>query len=134
MAKTLTQRIVIQNAKPETLYDMFLDAKHHAAITGGGAAKITAREGTSFSVYDGYITGKNLQLVKGKLIVQSWLASDWDKGESNSIFILLFEQTGNDTIMTMTHANIPDEHAAGIKKGWADFYWKPWKKYLISLR
>lgn len=128
------QQIVFKNAKPETLYDMFLNAKHHAAITGGGVAKITAKEGASFSVYDGYITGKNLQLVKRKLIVQSWFASDWDKGDPDSIFILLFEQTGNDTIITMTHANIPDEHAAGIKKGWVDFYWKPWKKYVLMIK
>lgn len=134
MAKTLTQRIVFKNTKPETLYDMFLNAKHHAAITGGGIAKITAKEGAVFSVYDNYITGKNLQLVKGKLIVQSWFASDWTAGEYDSTFILLFEQKVKDTIISMTHANIPDEHVAGIKKGWSDFYWKPWKKYLISLR
>ncbi len=72
MAKTLTQKIIFKNAKPET-FDMFLNAKHHAAFTGGGTTKIIAKEGVKFSVYDGYITGKNLQLVRGKLIVQSWL-------------------------------------------------------------
>ena len=133
MTKTLTQQIVFKNEKPEILYDMFLNAKHHAAITGGGVAKITAKEGSVFSVYDNYITGKNLQLVKGKLIVQSWFAADWNEGESDSTFILLFEQKGRDTIISMTHANVPDEHVAGIKKGWTDFYWKPWKKHLISL-
>ena len=132
MAKTITQRIVFKNAKSETLYDMFLNSKIHAAITGGGAAKISGKEGTIFSVYDGYITGKNLQLVKGKLIVQSWLASDWGPGESDSTFILLFEQKGKDTIINMTQANIPDAHVDGIRKGWTDFYWKPWKKYLLS--
>ncbi|MEK6783342.1 MAG: SRPBCC domain-containing protein [Bacteroidota bacterium] len=133
MAKTLTQRIVFKNAKSETLYDMFLNSKHHSAITGGGTTKISAKEGATFSVYDDYITGRNLQLVKGKLIVQAWSASDWASGELDSTFILLFEQKGKNTIITMTHANVPDKHSDGIKKGWTDFYWKPWKKYLESL-
>lgn len=134
MAKTLTQKIVFKNASPETLYEMFLNAKHHAAITGGGTTKIIAKEGEQFSVYDGYITGKNLQLVRGKLIVQSWFGSDWNANEPDSTFILLFEQKGKDTLLNMIHANIPDEFAEGIKKGWTDFYWKPWKKYLSSIK
>lgn len=34
----------------------------------------------------------------------------------------------------MTHANIPEDTAAGIKSGWNEYYWKPWKKYLKTLR
>jgi activator of HSP90 ATPase len=132
MVKTISQKIAFKNTKPEILYNMFLNGRHHSAITGG-AAKISSKEGVIFSVYDGYAAGRNLQLIKDKLIVQSWFASDWAKGEPDSTFILLFEQKGKDTIISMTHANVPDEHVAGIKKGWADFYWKPWKKYLISL-
>ncbi|MBK5277729.1 MAG: SRPBCC domain-containing protein [Bacteroidia bacterium] len=133
MAKTLTQRIVFKSANTEILYDMFLDTKHHSAITVG-SAKITANVGATFSVYDGYAKGKNLQLVKGKLIVQSWSAADWIDKEPDSTFILLFEQNGKDAIIAMTHANIPDAHAKGIKQGWSDFYWKPWKQYLTALK
>ncbi|MDH4092433.1 MAG: SRPBCC domain-containing protein [Cyclobacteriaceae bacterium] len=131
MAKTITQRVLFRNISPKKLYDMFLNAKHHGAITGG-AAKITPRSGTAFSVHNGYVTGKNLQLVDGRLIVQSWFGSDWSKGETDSTFILYFQRAGKDTVIYMTHANIPDEHVEAIRKGWIAYYWKPWKQYLAS--
>ena len=129
MVKTISQKILFKNSKPETLYNMFLNGKYHSAITGG-EAKISAKEGTSFSVYDGYAVGKNLQLIKDKLIIQSWFAADWSERDLDSTLILLMEEKGKDTIINMTHANIPNAHVKGVKKGWTDFYWKPWKKYL----
>jgi activator of HSP90 ATPase len=134
MAKTITQKVVFKNTDADVLYSMFLDSKHHTAITGGVPAKISAKEGAKFSVHEGYITGKNLQLVKNKLIVQSWYGSDWTKDDVDSTFILLFEQKGKDAVINMVHANIPDEHADSIKQGWNDYYWKPWKNYLASLK
>jgi hypothetical protein len=32
----------------------------------------------------------------------------------------------------MTHANVPDDSAADIEKGWFDHYWNPWKQYLAG--
>ena len=87
MPKTLTQTITFKNQKASDLYSMYLDSKQHAMITGGGTAKITAKEGAAFSAHGGYCFGKNLQLVKDKLIVQSWRASDWGKDVIDSTFI-----------------------------------------------
>jgi len=132
MTKTITQNVVFKNTKTSTLYSMYLDSKQHTAITGGVPAKITAKEGAKFSAHGGYIVGKNLQLVKDKLIVQSWYGTDWAKGSDDSTFIMLFEQKGKDAVIHMTHANIPDKQVAGIKSGWNDYYWKPWKECLAS--
>jgi activator of HSP90 ATPase len=134
MAKTILQSVTFKNAKATELYDMFLDSKHHKEITGGNPAKVSSKEGAKYSVHDDYIVGKNLQLIKGKLIVQSWFAADWSKTDIDSTFILLFEQKGKDAVIHMTHANVPDKHVNGIKQGWEDYYWKPWKKYLASMK
>jgi activator of HSP90 ATPase len=134
MAKTITQSVVFKNEKTGTLYSQFLDSKHHAALTGGNPAKISAKEGAKFLVWGDYINGKNLQLVKDRLIVQSWLDSDWGKEDVDSTFILRFEQKGKDAVIHMAHANIPDKKAAGIKQGWEDYYWKPWKEYLSGMK
>jgi len=32
----------------------------------------------------------------------------------------------------MVHANIPDKEAGGIKSGWNDYYWTPWKTHLAG--
>ncbi len=129
MAKTITEKVVFKNTTAKVLYDMYMNEKRHSEVTGG-TAKIIAKEGTSYSVFDESITGKNLQLIKDTLIVQTWRGSDWDKNESDSIFIIKLEPKGKDVALKMIHANIPSKHVDGIKKGWNDYYWEPWKKYL----
>lgn len=131
MAKTLIQKVVFKGISVATLYNTYIDAKEHSN-TIGISVTIREKEGSKFKSDDGYITGKTFQLVKDKLIVQSWRASDWDKSDIDSTFILSFEQKGKDGILHMVHANLPDKHFAGIKDGWNTYYWKPWKKYFSS--
>ena len=88
MAKTLLQKNVFKNISAATLYGTYIDAKEHSASTGA-LAKIQRKEGTKFTAYDNYITGKTFQLVKDKLIVQSWRASDWSKSVPDCTFTLL---------------------------------------------
>ena len=66
------------------------------------------------------------------MIVQSWRSGDFKPGDLDSTFILQFEKKGKDTLIHMVHANVPDHAYKGIKSGWNDYYWKPWKKYLNS--
>src|SRR5690242_18538254 len=125
MPKTITQKIVFKNAKASKLYSMYLDSRHHTKLTGNNPAKISAKEGTKFSAHGGYCFGKNLQLVKDKLIVQSWRELGWKKSTFDSTLILSFEQKGKDTLLTMVHANVPDNRVSGIDDGWKEFYWEP---------
>lgn len=127
MAKTITQKIVFKNTRAKVLYDMYMNEKKHSELTGG-PAKITSKIGASYSVYDGYITGKNLHLVKDQMIVQTWRGADWKKTDKDSILVLNFHQKGEDAIVKMAHVNVPSNQVEGLKKGWDDFYWEPWKK------
>ena len=131
MAKTIVQKIVFKNTTSKALYDLYMDAKKHSMISGG-PAEISAKEGTKYSVHGGYITGKNLQLVKNKLIVQTWRAVGWDKNDVDSTFIINLEEKGKDVVLHAIHANLPDKAAAGIDKGWHDHYWNPWKQHLAG--
>ena len=131
MAKTIIQKVLFKNISAATLYNTYVNAKEHSAAIGS-SAKIQNKEGTKFSAWDSYITGKNLQLVKNKLIVQSWRESDWSKSDIDSTFILSFGQKGKDGIINMVHVNVPDKRAGGIKKGWNTYYWDLWKKYFAE--
>ncbi len=131
MAKTINQKVLFKNTPVSILYNTYMDAKKHSESVGV-VAKIQKKEGTRFSAHDNYVTGKNLQLINNKLIVQSWRASDWSRSDIDSTFRLSFEQKGNDGIIHMVHANVPDKHFAGVKNGWEDYYWKPWKKYFAE--
>lgn len=129
MPKTIQQRVVFKKASAGFLYELYMDAKLHKQSTGAPVA-IKKKVGADFTAYDNYCYGKNLQLIPGKLIVQSWKASDWKEDALESTLILLFEQQGNDAVVTMVHANVPDDQHKELTGGWKDFYWNPWKAYL----
>lgn len=129
MVKTIKQNIVFRNTTAAILYDLYMNEKKHTLVTGS-AAKIRSKPGSLFSAYGGYINGKNIHLVKNKLIVQTWKAKGWDRSAVESTFIINFEQKGKDVILHMVHANLPENVAASISKGWKDHYWKLWKSFL----
>jgi len=79
-----------------------------------------------------HITGKNLQLVTNRLIVQSWRAQSWSGDDIDSTFIIYLEPQGADTLLHAVHANIPDSAVEGIDAGWHKMYWEPWKLYLAG--
>ena len=131
MAKNIVQNLLFKNVKPKALYDLYMNAKKHSAVTGA-PAKISARIGSKFSAHGDYITGENVQLIKDSLIVQTWRGSDWDKADPDSIFIIQLEPKGKNVLLHAIHAGVPDKHAEHLGKGWYEHYWEPWEKSLAG--
>ena len=131
MAKTISHKVVYKKTTPKTIYDLYMNAKKHAMITGG-PVKISAKEGADFSAHGGYITGKNLKLIKDKLIVQSWRSQNWKTDVADSIFMIMLEPKGKDVVLHAVHTNVPDSGIDSVDKGWYDHYWNPWKQYLAG--
>jgi activator of HSP90 ATPase len=129
MPKTIQQKIVFNDASAKDVYDLYMDSKKHSVATGA-AAKLSSKEGGNFSAHNNYITGKNLQLVPDRLIVQSWRGEDWDKNDLDSTLIIYLEQDDKDVTLHLLHANVPDNAYDSLNIGWRDSYWKPWKRYL----
>jgi len=129
--KTIEQTINFKGVKPQELYDMYLDSKHHGKIVDG-KVKISKRVGDQFSVWGGKMGGKNLMLVPGKAIVQSWGTPK--KGEEDSVLILDFLKTKNGAQIHMVHTHLPANIAKEVEKGWKKFYWNPWKKYIKEMK
>jgi activator of HSP90 ATPase len=128
MPKTFTQSLLFA-APPATVYALYADQKLHAETTGS-AATIKAKAGAPFTAWDGYIEGTTLHAEQGRMIVQTWRASDWPDEAPDSIFILLFLPEGEGTRVLVTHANVPDDQIEDLKKGWTEYYWKPWKAWI----
>ena len=63
-------------ASPEEIYQAWLDSLAHSEMTGG-AANMSEQIGAEVSAWDGYISGRNLELVPGERIVQSWRTSEF---------------------------------------------------------
>jgi len=115
-------------ASAKEIYSAWLSVKGHSAMTGS-AAKGTPRVGCSFTAWDGYIEGKNLELVPPSLIVQAWRTSDFPDAAADSRLEIALSEAKGGTRITLTHTDIPAGQAKGYKQGWIDFYFKPMKEY-----
>jgi activator of HSP90 ATPase len=122
------RQTVLFKAAPAEVYEMLMDARKHAAFTGA-KARIGREIGETFSVYDGYARGYNLDLVPNKLIVQSWRGSDWPAGHfSKTVFELIPIKGG--TKLRFAQTRVPDDQADPIKAGWKEHYWDKMKAWL----
>jgi activator of HSP90 ATPase len=124
---TIRQKLVIP-ATPKKVYEAFLDAKKHSAFTGSKATG-SSKVGGKFTAWDGYISGKNLELEEGKRIVQEWITKDWPEGYPPSKFELTLRKVKGGTEISMVHSSVPAEQANELKEGWTEFYWKPLREY-----
>ena len=124
---TIKQKVFI-TAQPEEVYDAYISAKKHAAFTGAKATSV-AKAGGKFTAWDGYISGKNVTLVKGSKIVQEWKTTEWPEGYPPSILDLTFARKKGGTEIVMVHSGVPDQQSASYKQGWNDYYWTPLRIY-----
>jgi len=129
-ATTIKQKTLIP-ATPDEVYDAFMEAKKHSAFTGSKATS-DPKVGGEFTVWDGYISGRNLELVKGKRIVQEWSTTDWPDKFPPSRLELTFKEAKGGTEISMIHSNVPAEQADDLAEGWNEFYWKPMKEYFTK--
>ena len=129
--KTIKQTLEF-NATPKDVYNAFMSSKIHSAFTGSEAIISTEING-EFSAHGGYCFGKNIELVEGAKIVQSWQAYDdnWTEGHFSKITLLLLQST-NGTILKFTHEDVPDLAEKSIANGWYAYYWEPMKKYFTN--
>ncbi len=107
----------------------WLNDKVHSEFSGGAKAKIDPKEGGKFSVWDGYISGTNVEIFPYKRIVQKWRTNEFETSDEDSLLELFFTYKDGYTLITFTHSNLPDGTEDKYKKGWKEHYLKYMKKY-----
>lgn len=128
--RTIHQKVAF-DTDPETVYEMLMNEKIHAAFTGD-AAKISRRVGGKFSAGGTYITGKNLVLEKGKTIMQEWHAADMPEGHITEVRFDFKPAGTAGTLLDFTHTKVPSEQYDAFYRGWIDYYWEPMKRYITA--
>lgn len=118
----------ILGASPAKVYVAWLSSAGHTAMTGA-PAETTYQAGGRFTAWDGYISGRNLQLEPNKRIVQAWRTSEFPAGAPDSHLEVVLEPVGDGTRITFRHSNIPSGQGANYEKGWHEFYLAPMAKY-----
>ncbi len=127
--KSIKQTVAF-NAKPEEVYDLIMNAKKHAAFTGG-SVKMSKKENGKFVIFDGYCRGYNIELHEGKKIVQAWnFAEDGWPEDHHSTCTFSFAKSPKGTKLSFTQTGIPAHKAKALADGWKQYYWEPMKKYI----
>ena len=116
-------------ATPEQVYKAWLSGKEHGAFTGGGKATASTKVGGKFTSWDGYISGKNLELEPPSRIVQSWRSTEFPEGHPDSKLEVLLDPHKDGCKITFIHTDIPEGQSQSYKDGWVEFYFDPMKEY-----
>lgn len=105
-------------ATPEEVY-VSLTNSFTIELWTGYPAEMNDKPDTEFSLWEGDITGRNIEFELNKKIVQEWYFGD--KEEQSLVTIKLFENKKG-TQVELIHTNIPDEDYENIVEGWTEYY------------
>ncbi len=106
------------NAEPKDVYNA-LTNKSMLEILTGENAEMEAVAGTEFSLWDGSITGINIEFVENKKIVQQWF---FDDENLISVVTIKLHPHKKGTSIELLHTNIPDDAFENISDGWDEDY------------
>jgi len=120
---------------PARVYSTLLSSAAFSACTKksfdmftASSAKIDSVVGGAFSLFDGHITGRILELVPDQRIVEAWRVVDWPAGVySIARFDLTAESTG--TRVIFEHVGFPEGLKEHLSIGWQQHYWDAMTKY-----
>jgi activator of HSP90 ATPase len=130
-------------ASRKRVYKALTDAKQFqrvillsAAVQSGMAkgnipAEIVAEPGGAFKLFNGFILGRNLELVPNERLVQAWRVAYWPVGAWSIVRFVLVEQ-GSDTKVVFDHTGFPKGDADHLLEGWNGNYWQPLAKFLAQ--
>lgn len=116
-------------ATPREVYDAWLDAGAHAAMTGGAVTEASTEVGGAFDAWNGYIHGANVALEPGRRIVQSWRTSRFSDDDPDSRIEIVLEAVEGGTRLMLNHTGVPDGHDGYRDGGWENNYFTPMRTY-----
>jgi activator of HSP90 ATPase len=140
VAESIHQEPVFK-ASRKRVYEALTDAKQFqkvvllsaamksGMIPAGKAAEISTEAGGTFSLFGGYILGRNIELVPNERIVQAWRTAEWDPGAYSIAKFELAEQAAG-TKIVFDHTGFPKGQAEHLAAGWKANYWEPLEKFL----
>ena len=105
------------------------DGRQLLAAPGARPTFISPEPGGVFTLFGGYITGRNLEMQPDRLLVQAWRTGAWAPGEYSVVRFAL-TQTGAKCELVFDHRGFPDGEGSHLARGWYLHYWDPMHKLL----
>jgi activator of HSP90 ATPase len=106
------------NAEPSDVYSAITNP-YTIELWSGYPAQMSTEPGSDFSLWEGDITGRNIEFVQDKKVVQEWYFGD--QPEKSIVTITITSDRENSEV-TVEHTNIPDEEFINIAEGWREYY------------
>lgn len=79
------------SCRARDLYEILMDENRWKGFTQSNA-RISKEVGGEFSIFDGSVTGTNVELQEGKLIVQKWRFGSWPDGIVSTVNVFLSDR------------------------------------------
>ena len=105
-------------ADPEEVFSA-LTVPFQIELWSGYPADMKAEVGYEFSLWEGDITGVNLEVKANRLLVQEWF---FGEQEEKSIARIELKKKGAYTQVELLHTNIPADAYDEITEGWQEYY------------
>ncbi len=121
------KRYYILKADPKDVYNA-LTNQRMLEIWTGEEAQMEPVPNTEFSLWEGSISGLNLEFEENKKIVQEWF---FEGQEERSIVTFTLHPHKKGTSVELQHINIPDEAYENISSGWDEDYFGSLKELFI---
>ena len=119
------KKYFILPAEPEDVFAALTNAFTIELWTGYPAI-MDDKPGTEFSLWEGNISGNNIEVIENKKLVQEWYFGE--QNEKSIVTIKLFEDKKG-TQVELNHTNIPDEDYENITEGWVEYYFGAIKEF-----
>lgn len=107
-------------AEPEDIYTA-LTNPFTIELWSGETAIMTKEVGAEFSLWDGDIIGKNIELKENEKLVQEWYFDEDEERDASIVTIKIWKKNSSCSVELM-HTNIPDEAYDNIVEGWNEAY------------
>ena len=118
-------------ATPAEVYELLADAAALSALSRmGGTAGCAA--GEEFSAFDGHVTGRQVELIPGAMLVQAWRFPVWEPGMYTIVRFTL-EAAGVETRLRIDQYAEPDgADALGCHPTWRDHLDSGWLMFYLT--
>lgn len=105
-------------ADPEEVFAALTNA-FQIELWSGYPADMKPEAGYVFSLWEGDITGVNLEVVPGRKLIQEWF---FGEQEEPSIVRITLKKEGARTMLDLLHTHIPADVYEEITEGWREYY------------
>lgn len=126
MYKDFKTRIKVK-AEMEDAFAAFINP-FTIELWSGYPAVMSKEPGSEFSLWEGDIVGRVLEVEDQQKIVQEWYFGE--QTEPSVVTLKFFPQSGSKVQIDLVHTNIPEEAYDDIVEGWNDYYLGAIKAFL----